>query len=92
LVQHFQDEEALLTQHGYRRLAEHKCAHADLLSRADELKAAVEGGEATLGHLVNFLVNDVVALHLLKIDRDFYRLIRSENGGIDRHLHAGLGP
>jgi diguanylate cyclase (GGDEF)-like protein/hemerythrin-like metal-binding protein len=92
LVEHFQAEEALLTRHDYRRLAEHQCAHAGLLSRADELKAAVERGEATLGHLVNFLVNDVIALHLLKIDRDFYQLLRSENGGTDRQRRVGLSP
>ena len=72
LVQHFQVEEALLAQHGYERLAEHQRAHAGLLRRADDLKAAVESGEATLGHLVNFLVNDVIALHMLKVDKDFY--------------------
>ena len=81
LVRHFQAEEALLARHGYGRLAEHQRAHAGLLRRADELRAAVERGEATLGHLVNFLVNDVVALHLLKMDRDFDLQLASRNGG-----------
>jgi diguanylate cyclase (GGDEF)-like protein/hemerythrin-like metal-binding protein len=81
LGQHFENEEALLSQHGYGRLAEHQRAHADLLRQANELKTAVERGEATLGHLVNFLVNEVIALHILKIDRDFYSLFQSENGG-----------
>jgi hemerythrin-like metal-binding protein len=78
LDQHFRAEEALLTRHGYARLAEHKRAHAGLLQRAGELRAAVESGEATLGNLVNFLVNDVIALHLLKVDRDFYLQLRGE--------------
>jgi len=81
LGQHFQAEEALLARHGYGRLAEHQRAHAGLLQRADELKAAVERGEATLGHLVNFLVNDVIALHLLKVDKDFRLPLQSENRG-----------
>lgn len=81
LRQHFQAEEALLARHGYGRLAEHQRAHAGLLQRADELRAAVERGEATLGHLVNFLVNDVIALHLLKVDKDFRLPLQSENRG-----------
>ena len=81
LVRHFQSEEALMARHGYGRLAMHQRAHAGLLRRADELKAAVERGEATLGHLVNFLVNDVIALHLLKMDRDFDLHLASRNGG-----------
>jgi diguanylate cyclase (GGDEF)-like protein/hemerythrin-like metal-binding protein len=80
LVRHFRSEEVLLAQHGYPRLAEHQRAHAGLLQRADELKAAVEREEATLGHLVNFLVNDVIALHLLKVDRDFF--VPVQNGKV----------
>ena len=85
LTRHFRDEEALLDRLGYPRLAEHRRAHADLLTQAGALRAAVDDGEATLGHLVNFLVNDVVALHVLRVDLDFYRLVRAGNdGGADR--------
>ena len=80
LVKHFRDEEVLLEESGYGPLAEHRHAHAALLSRAGEVKAAVERGEATLGHLVNFLAYDVIALHLLKTDRDFATHLRSESG------------
>ncbi len=78
---HFRNEETVLAQHRYARFAEHQRAHAALLNRADELKVAVEVGDATLGDLVNFLVNDVIVFHLLKIDTDFYPLLRRENGG-----------
>ena len=81
LAQHFQDEEALLNQLGYARIAEHQHAHAGLLLQAVQLKTTVERGEATLGHLVNFLANEVIALHFLRTDRDYYPLLRSENGG-----------
>ena len=85
LAKHFQEEEVLLSQHGYDRLAEHQRVHADLLERAAQLRVAVEDGEATLGHLVNFLVNDVITLHILKIDRDFHSLLMDERGaGADR--------
>jgi diguanylate cyclase (GGDEF)-like protein/hemerythrin-like metal-binding protein len=79
LAQHFGGEEVLMSRHGYARLDEHQRAHVALLSRADELKGAVERGDATLGQLVNFLVNDVIALHLFKVDTDFYALLRSDN-------------
>jgi diguanylate cyclase (GGDEF)-like protein/hemerythrin-like metal-binding protein len=76
VVHHFADEEALLAQHGYERLASHKQAHARLLARAQELKASAEAGKATLGDIVNFLANDVVARHLFMADRDFYPLFK----------------
>jgi diguanylate cyclase (GGDEF)-like protein/hemerythrin-like metal-binding protein len=78
LVRHFRDEEALLAEHGYPRVDEHRRSHAILLRRAEELKSAVAGGDATLGDLVNFLVNDVITLHLLKTDRDFFPLFQGE--------------
>jgi len=83
LARHFQSEEALMARHGYGRLAIHRRTHARLLRRADELRAAVETGDATLSHLVNFLANDVVALHLLKMDREFELQLPGRNGGAD---------
>jgi diguanylate cyclase (GGDEF)-like protein/hemerythrin-like metal-binding protein len=78
LVKHFRDEEVLLEERGYGPLAQHRHAHAVLLSQAAEVKAAVERGEATLGHLVNFLAYDVIALHLVKTDRDFATRLRGD--------------
>ena len=84
MARHFQSEEALMARHGYGRLAVHRRAHTGLLRRADELRAAVDRGDATLNHLVNFLANDVVALHLLKMDRDFDLQLPSRNGDATR--------
>ena len=84
LARHFQSEEALMARHGYGRLAIHQRTHASLLRRADEHMAAVERGEGALRHLVNFLANDVVALHLLKMDRDFELQLPSKGGDADR--------
>lgn len=88
LEQHFHDEEALLSRHGYGKLDEHQRAHVDLLTQANELRRAVDSGQATLGHLVNFLVNDVIALHVLKIDRDFYLQLQGESAGRPVHVTA----
>jgi hypothetical protein len=45
----------------------------------------VDRGEATTGHLVNFLVNDVIALHLLRVDRDYFLSLQGGKAeGADR--------
>lgn len=71
---HFSDEEALLEECGYERLRPHKAAHQHLLAKALVLKAGAEAGTVTLGSLVNFLANDLVAHHLFTMDRDFFPL------------------
>jgi hemerythrin-like metal-binding protein len=77
VARHFSHEEMLLEQHGYARLPAHRRAHAGLLGRANELKAAVANGQASLGSMVEFLAKDVVARHLFGADRDFFPLYKS---------------
>jgi hemerythrin-like metal-binding protein len=77
-VRHFSDEEALLAQRGYEHLEAHRQAHAGLLARAGELKTAAAAGKASLGDLVNFFANSVVAQHLFKADRDFFPLFTKQ--------------
>ena len=84
VVRHFRDEEAVLAQHGYERLATHQRAHAMLLQRAIELRAAVNNDDGALGPLVNFVARDVIAEHIFKVDRDFYPLFRHNDGGARR--------
>lgn len=72
--QHFADEEAILERHGYADLEQHRRAHAGLLRRAAFLKAQAEEGKAKLGAVVEFLAQDVVARHMLAVDRAFYPL------------------
>ncbi|KAF0164166.1 MAG: diguanylate cyclase/phosphodiesterase (GGDEF & EAL domains) with PAS/PAC sensor(s) [Rhodocyclaceae bacterium] len=76
IVQHFAHEEALLARHGYEQLEPHRRAHAGLLARAGELKAAVEAGKTTLGDLVDFLATTVVAQHLFKADKEYFPLFK----------------
>jgi len=78
IVRHFADEEALLAQHGYSGLEAHRAAHAGLLARAGELKASAAAGKTTLGDLVEFLANSVVAQHLFKVDREFFPLFSKQ--------------
>ena len=78
IVQHFADEEVLLARHGYKDLESHRLAHAALLARAGELKAAVAAGKITLGDLVEFLANTVVAKHMFCVDRKFFSVFRKQ--------------
>jgi diguanylate cyclase (GGDEF)-like protein/hemerythrin-like metal-binding protein len=80
IVKHFADEEAILAQHGYNDLEPHRLIHAALIARASELKAAVAAGKTTLGDLVEFLANTVVAQHLFKEDRKYFPLFKKHIG------------
>lgn len=71
---HFADEEAILAAHHYADLEQHKRAHAGLLRRAGYLKSGVDADQADLGSVVEFLAQDVVARHLLAVDRAFFPL------------------
>ena len=76
IAQHFADEEVLLARYGYKGLDSHRRAHARLLARAAEIKASAAAGKATLGDLVEFLANSVIAQHLFKEDRKFFPLFK----------------
>lgn len=79
-AQHFADEEAILAEYGYKELEQHRHAHAELLTRAGELKAAVTAGKTTLGDLVEFLANNVVAQHMFVEDKKFFPLFSKQTG------------
>ena len=53
-------------------------AQAALIARALELRAAVDRGQGSLGALVEFLANKVVAQHLIMADSDFFPLFRND--------------
>jgi diguanylate cyclase (GGDEF)-like protein/hemerythrin-like metal-binding protein len=74
IEQHFHDEEAILTRAGYDDCARHQRAHAGLLRHARELQARLPDGDVSLAELIGFVVQDVVAGHFLKTDREFMPL------------------
>lgn len=71
---HFADEEAILAKYDYVDLAMHEQAHKRLLEHAQLLRDRALTGVITMGELVDFLVDEVVVRHLLKMDRAFYAL------------------
>ncbi len=76
MQRHFSDEEAILAQLHYDNLAEHRRAHAGLIRRALAMVAQLDAGELSLGTIVEFLAQDVVARHLAVMDRAFFPLFR----------------
>jgi hemerythrin-like metal-binding protein len=74
VAKHFADEEAILAEHHYPGLDLHARAHKRLVGRALELREAALAGGVTIGELVDFLADEVVARHMLKTDREFYPL------------------
>lgn len=78
VVKHFADEEAILAEHHYADLVVHARAHKRLVERALQLRDAAAGGGVTMGELVDFLADEVVARHMLKTDRGFYSLFNKQ--------------
>ncbi len=76
VVQHFANEEAILAQHHYAGLEVQAQAHKRLVERALQLRDAAAAGGVTIGELVDFLADEVVARHMLKTDREFYPLFK----------------
>jgi len=74
IARHFRHEEQILQDHHYGRFTEHQAAHKALLKKAADLKKASDNGNIRFSHLINFLVNDVVARHLFTADHDYFSL------------------
>jgi hemerythrin-like metal-binding protein len=73
---HFSNEEAVLGRYCYADLEGHVLKHQRLVGRALELRSMAEAGELTLGDLVTFLAQEVVAKHMLQEDTKFFPLLR----------------
>ncbi len=83
VVHHFADEEAILAHHHYAGLEAHAQAHKRLVERALQLRDAAAAGGVTMGELVDFLADEVVARHMLKTDREFYPLFNPSPATLD---------
>jgi diguanylate cyclase (GGDEF)-like protein/hemerythrin-like metal-binding protein len=89
IVRHFRDEEAILKESGYADAEAHALIHAGLVERATDLVARFKAGTLDTGELFQFLVTDVVALHMLKADREFFGSVgdaRSAASSLPRRL------
>ena len=78
IAAHFTAEERLLAERGYEHLESHRVAHKVLLARAAALRrAAASGDGSAVASVVEFLVYELVARHMLTADRDFFPLLEA---------------
>ena len=72
VAQHFQDEEAIITQAGYPGAANHAALHRALIVKATDLAQNIRNGSFSVSELFRYLAQEVVARHLLVADREFF--------------------
>jgi diguanylate cyclase (GGDEF)-like protein/hemerythrin-like metal-binding protein len=72
IEEHFQAEEAILVKAGYPGVADHAGLHRALLDQAFALAARFHDGTLTPGALFEYLAHEVVARHILIVDREFF--------------------
>ena len=72
IVEHFRAEETLITAAGFPGAAEHAAMHHELTDRAHELAGHFRAGDLGIGELFQFLARDLVALHILGADREYF--------------------
>jgi len=73
--QHFQNEETILKDAGFPGLQQHAAEHAKLLAKGLELSQQFNASTLSAGDVFQFLVYDVVRLHMLGADRQFFSFI-----------------
>ncbi len=79
VAQHFQDEEAIISDAGYPGSAAHAAQHRALIEKATTLADHFRAGTLSLGELFEYLAHDVVARHMLIADREFFPYLQASS-------------
>ena len=91
VVKHFAHEEEILQDYAYERLQEHAKIHQSLVAQALKLRHPVDREPGvSVGELVDFLVNEVVARHMLNEDRKFSQLFSDEGASLREDAERGV--
>ena len=77
VVEHFQDEEAILAAADYPGTAKHAALHRELANNAATLVGRFRAGTLGIGELFQFLAHDIIAKHMLGADREFIPYLES---------------
>lgn len=77
---HFEDEERIVAAAGYPDAAAHAMQHRGLVGKAGALVERFKAGSLGLGELFQFLSYDLVALHMLRSDRDYFPYLDDRQG------------
>jgi len=78
--QHFHDEELILESTSFPGRSQHSAEHDKLLTKGLELSQQFNASALTVGDVFQFLVYDVVTVHMLGADREFYPFIDAADG------------
>jgi hemerythrin-like metal-binding protein len=70
VVEHFQDEEAILAAADYPATAKHVTLHRELADNAATLVGRFRAGKLGIGKLFQFLAHHVIVEHMLDADRE----------------------
>lgn len=73
--QHFRDEQLILEAAGFPGLSEHINEHAKLLNQGVELSRQFDATTVTVGDIFQYLVYDMVMIHILGADREYFPYI-----------------
>lgn len=69
---HFAAEEQVLERVRYPQLEEHRASHARLMRKATDLAEQYRSGAPHGGEIIEFLVFELAAGHMLRADRSFF--------------------
>ncbi|MBF0233467.1 MAG: hemerythrin family protein [Desulfamplus sp.] len=75
--QHFQDEERILEAAGFPGIQEHAKTHTMLLNKALQFSEELQASKLSVGDVFQFLAYDVVLLHMLGADQEFFPFIKN---------------
>ncbi len=80
VVQHFQDEEAIINATGFPGAQGHAAIHRTLVDKAAEVANRFHDANLGVGEVFQFLAHDVVARHMLGADREFFPFVKAAGG------------
>ena len=77
VVQHFREDEAIITRAGFPGAAGHASLHQALIEKASTLASHFRAGNLSIGEMFEYLAHDVVARHMLIVDHEFFPYLRA---------------
>lgn len=72
---HFHDEELILEAVGFPGMSHHVAEHAKLLAKGRKLAQEFEASTLMVADVFQFLASEVIMLHMLEADRDYFPFI-----------------
>ena len=81
IAQHFKHEEQLLEANGFPMTQSHGQSHRKLLAHAHDLAVRFRKHETTAGVLMNFIVHELVARHMIQEDKEYFTWMKKKTSG-----------